>query len=76
MRMKALLPVQTENGLSTLLVNAARGHIMEQRLVSLPEVQNKATWTINDNKEPYGMHHDVKHQCTSNMHHEERLPLR
>lgn len=33
-RMKALLPVRTENGLCTLLVNATRGHMVEQRLVS------------------------------------------
>lgn len=38
-RMKALLPVQTENGLCTLLVNATRGHILEQRLVIEPPTQ-------------------------------------
>eukprot|EP00434_Breviolum_minutum_P018673 symbB.v1.2.016476.t1/scaffold1252.1/size200744/24 len=38
-RMKALLPVEIETGLFTLLVNATRGQMMEQRLVALPPAQ-------------------------------------
>ena len=42
MRMKALLPVEIETGLFTLLVNATRGQMMEQRLVYLSVQQLSA----------------------------------